>query len=44
MKALYKDWWKVVIIIVVSIFSNIILHTFSPIESANISLGQPSFS
>ena len=43
MKALRGDWWKVVLIIIISILSNIILHTVSPIESANISLGEPSF-
>ena len=42
MKVLYRDWWKIVLIIFVSILSNIALHTFSPIESANISLGEPS--
>ncbi|RSK26100.1 hypothetical protein EJF36_03985 [Bacillus sp. HMF5848] len=42
MAVLFRDWWKVVLIIIVSIVSNIILHTISPIESANISLGEPS--
>ncbi|MCR6106969.1 hypothetical protein HXA34_11780 [Salipaludibacillus agaradhaerens] len=42
MKILYEVWWKMILIIIVSILSNIILHTISPIESANISLGEPS--
>ncbi|MFN7251550.1 MAG: hypothetical protein ACK4M9_12255 [Anaerobacillus sp.] len=43
MAALYKNWWKVVLIIIVSILSNIILHgIMSSIETANISLGEPS--
>jgi hypothetical protein len=41
-KALYRNWWKLVLIIIASIVSNILLHVFSPIESANISLGEPS--
>ncbi|WP_078576510.1 hypothetical protein [Salipaludibacillus agaradhaerens] len=42
MKIVYEVWWKMIVIIIVSILLNIILHTISPIESANISLGEPS--
>lgn len=35
--------WKLVVVIIISILSNIILHSvFSPIEDANLSLGEPS--
>lgn len=42
MNALNSNWWKVLFIIITSIIANIILHTISPIESANLSLGEPS--
>jgi len=43
MKTLKRDWWKVVLIIIASSFFNMILHgLLSPLNSSNISLGEPS--
>lgn len=43
MKAFKRNWLRIILVIIASIFVNIIMHTFlSPITSENISLGQPS--
>lgn len=43
MKTLKKDWWKVILIILVSSFFDMLLHALiSPLNSSNISLLKPS--
>ncbi|GIM30633.1 hypothetical protein CPJCM30710_32990 [Clostridium polyendosporum] len=44
MKAFKKDWWKFILIIIVSSFFNMALHgLLSPLNSSNTSYFEPSF-